>query len=243
MCVAYAQRLVNKNEHTFDEVGDEILHAIYAQLDLDYEPQYNVWPGNDKTYLYLMDKTVRKMSFGFTPAWSKDRLYQFNARCEGDLNPNDDPAYAGPMGIFTRPMFRSAIKSRRAVLPVHYFMEGPKKEKLKKPHKIFHKQNAAFFVACIWETWTDKQTGETVNTFAICTTGAAKLLHERIGHHRSPLVLCGNELLTWLNPAATVDELSALMKPFNSDEYDEHPIAQTFKDKGNKADYFEPVVA
>jgi putative SOS response-associated peptidase YedK len=240
MCVAYAQRLVNKNEHTFDPIGDEILHAVYAQLDLDYEPQYNVWPGNDKTYLYTMDKQVRRMAFGLTPAWSKDRLYQFNARVEGDLNPNDDPNYKGPMGIFNRPMFRPAIKSRRAVLPVHYFMEGPKKEKLKKPHKIFHKDNCAFFVGCIWETWTDKQTGETVDTFAICTTAAALLLHERIGHHRSPLILQGQPILTWLDPNATAEQLSAIMKPFDSTNYDEYPIAQTFKDKANKADYFEP---
>ena len=243
MCVAYAQRLVNKNEQLFDEVGDDILHAIYAQLDLDYEPQYNVWPGNDKTFLYTMDKQVRRMSFGLTPAWSKERLYQFNARCEGDLNPADDPAYAGAMGIFNRPMFRSAIKSRRAVLPVHYFMEGPKKEKLKKPHKIFHKSNNAFFVGCIWETWTDKQTGETIDTFAICTTAAAKLLHERIGHHRSPLILFGNDILTWLDKKATIEQLSSLMQPFDSTDFEEHPIAQTFKDKANKAEYFEPVGA
>ena len=42
------------------------------------------------------------MQFGFTPRWAKKQFYTLNARSESDSNPDDDPGYAGAMGMNLR---------------------------------------------------------------------------------------------------------------------------------------------
>jgi putative SOS response-associated peptidase YedK len=240
MCSVYAQDFTQRpNPHHL--VEKSILDSVYAAMGIGYAPMYNAWIGNGETFLVTGDGVAKKMVFGLTPAWADKMMYLFNARSEGKLNPENDPNYRGEMGIFGMPAFRSAIKSRRAILPVHYFIEGPEKEKLKKPFKVFRSDKQVFFVACIWETWTDKQTGEMLDTFAMVTTAPSKHLRETVGHHRSPLILEGDEIQTWLDPASQKNDLVPLMKPFNSDAFACHPISQLFKSKENRPEYFEAV--
>lgn len=241
MCSVYAQTFSNRFEEGYDGIAAEILAHLFEIAGDNPPSVYNAWIGNNETYLFTSDAQVKKMLFGLTPYWSDKLLYLFNARAEGKSNPDNDPTYNGPMGIFAMPAFRSAIAKRRAILPVRYFIEGPEKEKLKKPFKVYRKDQKLFFVGCIWESWTDKTTGEVIDTFAMVTTASAKLLRERVKHHRSPLILDNSAIKTWLNPTATREELSALMRPFDSTEFECHPISQQFKTKENREEFFKEI--
>jgi putative SOS response-associated peptidase YedK len=147
----------------------------------------------------------------------------FNARAEGDNNPSNSPHYNGTMGIFEKPSFRQAIKSQRAVVPVDYFIEGPEKEKLKKPYLIHRKDGEPFLLAGISTLWTNPVSGQVQNTFAILTTAQNKLL-SGVGHHRCPLVLPDRVSKIWLDPGSTKEELCQLMIPFDDVDFEAYPV-------------------
>jgi putative SOS response-associated peptidase YedK len=192
-------------------------------LDLDVIPaNYNTDIGNP-ALIAGQDQVLTKSTFGFSPGWADKQMYLFNARSEGDFNPANDSQYAGPMGIFDKPSFRQAMKTQRAVVPVDYFLEGPEKEKLKKPFLIRRKDEEPFLIAGIWSLWEDKVNGEKKHTFSILTTAQNELL-AKVGHHRSPLVLPDHLAKIWLDPNAGKETLSQLMIPFDDQEFEAYPV-------------------
>nr|WP_294991438.1 SOS response-associated peptidase family protein [uncultured Sediminibacterium sp.] len=103
----------------------------------------------------------------------------------------------------------SALKRRCLVLstcfyewrhfyPLNKRTGEPVKTALKIPHHIRVKDQPYFFMAGIYKSWTDKTTGETVDTVSICTTAApeghimAKIHNSKM---RMPTIL--NEGLAW----------------------------------------------
>lgn len=184
---------------------------------LEHEANFNTDIGS-QALIATSDKDIIESMFGYTPMWGDKLMYLFNARCEGDFNLTNESGYAGPMGIFEKPAFRQVIKTQRAVVPVDYFVEGPEKEKLKKPFIVKREDDEAFLIAGLWGLWTDKASGQTVHTFSILTTAHNRLL-AKVGHHRSPLVLPDHQMDAWLNPSASREELSQLMIPFDDSEF------------------------
>jgi putative SOS response-associated peptidase YedK len=77
----------------------------------------------------------------------------------------------------------------------HFTPLGSKKDNAY-PYYITVKGQEYFFIAGIWQPWTDQETGETIDTFALVTTAANSLMaqvHNK--RQRMPLVL--NEDLAW----------------------------------------------
>ena len=161
--------------------------------------------------------------FGFSPKWAKKRMYLFNARVEGDYNKDNVKDYEGAKGIFDKPSFRDAIKTRRCIIPMDFFVEGSAKEKYNKPFLIHRMDSEPFFAGGIYEDWVDKETGELTTTFSILTTSATPLL-QKIGHHRSPLLLNPEVIYDWLNPKTDVELIKKLMKPADTSEFEAYPI-------------------
>lgn len=73
------------------------------------------------------------MRFGFTPSWGEKKHFAINARAEGDRNKANDPNYNGGFGILQKPFYKSSIRHKRCLVIADAFIEGPKREKLKKP--------------------------------------------------------------------------------------------------------------
>ena len=196
--------------------------GLLASDNLDHEPNYNTDIGNP-ALIVGSDKVIRKAIFGYTPEWSEKPMYLFNARCEGDHNPGNDIHFQGPMGIFDKPSFRQVIKNQRVVVPIDYFIEGPEKEKLKKPFLIHRKDGDSFLLAGIQGNWTDKTTGISKSTFSILTTASNDLLG-KVGHHRCPLVLPDSLSKIWLDPHSSKEALSQLMIPFEDTDFEAYPV-------------------
>ena len=167
-------------------------------------------------------------------------MYLFNARTEGDENAQNDDHYTGSMGIFEKPAFRESILSRRCLIPMDYFIEGPEKLGLRKPFLIHKTDWSGFVVAGIWDQWVDAQQ-KVVGSFSILTTAAAPLI-QRIGHHRSPLVLKEEHYDLWLNAAASVNDLVAIMRPFDSSDFTLYPISDGVTKKRNSPEVMTPVL-
>ena len=176
---------------------------------------------------------LQMLQFGLTPFWAKKKMYLFNARSEGDHNKENDPNYKGAMGIISKPAFRSLIRKKRCLVIADAFIEGSKKEKLNKPFIIYKKnKERPFALAGIWDNWTNKETGEVTSSYSIITTVANELL-QKIGHHRSPVILSEDQEKIWLSDSP-LDEVTRMLGPYPSEELNAYPISAQIKNPRNK---------
>lgn len=180
--------------------------------------------------------------FGFTPFWAKKNMYVINARSEGDHNKENDPNYTGGMGILKKPMFRTSIRKKRCLIVADAFIEGPQKEKLSKPYCVYMvNKESPFAMAGIWDEWVNKESGEIIHSFAIITTVANELM-QKIGHHRSPVILSPEKESIWLDDDAELGDVTELLRPYPSEKMNAYPISPEIKNpRANGLDLLEPI--
>jgi putative SOS response-associated peptidase YedK len=185
---------------------------------------------------------IQMYTLGYTPNWAHKQTYMINARSEGSFNPENDPHYEGPMGIFNKPMFRHAMNSQRCLVLVDAFIEGPKQEKLNKPYLVYpNRDRGPFALAGIYDTWQHPLTGELHHTVAVITS-AANRLTERIEHHRAPVVLSKEDEEKWLQSDSSAKEISIMMHPFDSKGFNAYPISKKIKNpEANGLELLKPV--
>jgi len=179
-------------------------------------------------------KQLQLLQFGMTPSWAKKKMYLFNARSEGNHNKENDPNYVGAMGIISKPSFRSSIRKKRCLVIVDAFIEGPKKEKLSKPYVIYMRdKQRPFALAGVWDDWVDAETGEMTSSFSIITTTANDVL-QKIGHHRSPVILKKNQEEAWLSEEAPLSDITGMLRPYEDDMLNAYPISPAIKNPRDK---------
>jgi len=208
-----------------------------------FEPNTNISHGEHAPVITGdQPRTIQFFQFGFTPSWAKKQFYMINARSEGDNNKGDDPSYSGEKGIIHKPMFRKAIRSQRCLVIADCFIEGPKTERLNKPYAVYIKDGQhPFALAGIWDTWLDQGTGEVVNSFAVITTTANELL-QKIGHHRSPVILHPDQESAWIDPDTTLAEAISILGPYPTKEMNAYPISVEIKNpKANGSHLLQPI--
>lgn len=103
----------------------------------------------------------------------------------------------------------------------HYKPIGAKKD-IAYPYYISLKNQPLFFMAGIYQPWTDKETGETMDTFSIVTTKANDLM-EQIHNKkkRMPTILNEAQAAEWLSPNLSESKILELA----SNTYD--PLGMT----------------
>ncbi|MFO0873789.1 MAG: SOS response-associated peptidase [Phycisphaerales bacterium] len=197
------------------------IHRIAAERDVDRDieraelpPSYNVAPTQAAPIIRLGDDGVREGTmarWGLIPPWADDAkagIRAFNARSET---------------IATSPMFRSAFRSRRCVVPVSSFYEWQAIDgaKAKQPWNIFRADGQPLLLAGLWERWT--KGGAPVDSFTIATC-APNAFMARL-HDRMPCVLEGEHLASWLDPATTTASLQAMLAPAADGVLDAHRVS------------------
>lgn len=201
-------------------------------------PNYNVAAGHAAPVITNTEPhRIQFYRFGLTPFWSKKAMYLLNARAEGDHNSDDDPLYRGAKGIIAKPSFRKPIRSQRCLVIADYFIEGPKTEKLDKPYLVYLTRRP-FAFAGIWDQWANPETGEVIHSFAIITTTATGLM-QKIGHHRSPVILRERDERTWLSNEPLSD-ITALLEP-DDEDMNAYPITNKIKNpRANELNLLAP---
>ncbi|MFT4568321.1 MAG: putative SOS response-associated peptidase YedK [Saprospiraceae bacterium] len=194
------------------------------------EPRANVSIGQYAPVISSeFPETLQLMQFGLTPFWAKKPTYFFNARSEGDSNKENDPNYKGTKGIITKPAFRHTIRRKRCLVIADAFIEGSKKDRLNKPYLIYRRDGLKpFALAGLWDSWTNKDTGEVISSFAIITTTANEIL-QKIGHHRSPVLLSQDNEAMWLDEETPLGEVTTILRPYPSNELNAYPISPAIK--------------
>lgn len=151
---------------------------------------------------------IDTLTWGLVPFWVKNpidakaiRKKTFNARVES---------------ITEKPSFRHTIKSQRCLVLTNGFYEWQHSGKEKIPHFITLREDIAMPMAGLYDTWTDKETGEILNTFTIITTAANSLM-EKIHNtkKRMPVILQGDSEKAWIDTALKSDQALKYLTQFD----------------------------
>lgn len=153
--------------------ADDLVALFRIVGSLELVPRFNVAPTQLLPVL-LHDHTVATMKWGLVPTWSTTGKGVINARAEG---------------LFDKPMFRTAARKRRCLVPADGFYEWRKSPSGKQPLLIRRPDRKPFLMAGVWEP------GEPP-TFAIVTTAANAVVAPV--HDRMPVILDAAQVEPWL---------------------------------------------
>lgn len=181
-----------------------------------FSDRYNITPSQEIAAVLETggERIVSNLKWGLIPHWSKDDSFAsklINARAET---------------IAEKPSFRDAFKTHRCIIPATGFYEWDKKSKgTKQPFYFYLKEKEVFGFAGLWSEWTDKESGEVIETCTIITTEPNKVL-EAI-HDRMPVILKPESYDEWLDEKIDdTEKLQKLLKPYPATQMKSHPVSR-----------------
>jgi putative SOS response-associated peptidase YedK len=170
--------------YTWAEVHD-FLSVIGPPRNL--RPRYNIAPTTQIDVLRLGEsgRELVPMRWSLVPSWWKKPLKElpatFNARAET---------------VAEKPMFRSAFKARRCIIPASGFYEWTGKPGAKTPHYFSAPNGHPLAFAGLCQRWRGPETREDVNSATI-VVGPANAWMERF-HNRMPIILDWRDAEAWI---------------------------------------------
>jgi putative SOS response-associated peptidase YedK len=139
--------------------------------------------------------------------------------------------------MLKKPTYRNAALKRRCLVLSSGFYEwrhftppGSRKD-VAYPYLVSVKDREYFFIAGIWQPWTDQETGEHVEGFSIVTTAANRLL-EQIHNKkkRMPLILTEELAREWIMDGLAEERINEIAGfQFPSEELTYQTIEKTFR--------------
>lgn len=191
--------------------------GVDPELLTDWRPRWNVGPMSRILGVSEDPDGKRVLSayrWGLVPGWAKDPAAirsTFNARAET---------------VATKPMFRSAFKRWRILVPVDAFYEW-KAGTPKQPFAFKRADGEPVVFAGLRELWRGED-GTELRTATIITTEAGP---DMPIHDRQPVILDHDAWEHWLDPDVTDrNELEPLLRPTAAGTLVHYPVS---RDVGN----------
>lgn len=177
------------------------------------------------------DEIVLK-EWGLIPSWVRSK--------EDAMDIRDKTLNAKGETVYEKPSFAQNISSRRCLLPVSGFFEWRDFNNNKYPYFIEPLNEPGFLLGSVYDTWIDKSTGTTYNTFSIVTTPANPLM-EMIHNvkKRMPLILDYEAADKWLNPLTTSEQIRSIIQPFDENQMKAHTISKVAGNAKQNRNYKE----
>ncbi|NNE98162.1 MAG: SOS response-associated peptidase [Pyrinomonadaceae bacterium] len=203
--------------------------------EVPWRPSYNIAPTQKVMVVRERPDGVREavpMQWWLIPSWSKtdQRKYPtFNARCES---------------LSLKPTWSKPFRQTRCIIPSSAFIEWKKLDsKTKQPYLIYIKDKPIQSFAGVWDSWTNRETGEVLESCSIITTEANDLVAEIHDKKRMPVFLHPEEYDEWLDPENhDTDQLERLFKPYPSEAMAAHKIGSKIgSPKHNSPELIEPI--
>ncbi len=117
--------------------------------------------------------------------------------------------------VAEKPSYRNAYRHRRCIVLADGFYEWLRRGETKTPYFISLASGGPFALAGLWENWTDKETGESLQTTTLITTDANDFMAQL--HHRMPVVLEANTATDWLaGSSELLDDVGAITPPLQA---------------------------
>jgi putative SOS response-associated peptidase YedK len=201
-----------------------------SEMPADWLPRFNAAP--TQPVAAVVDASTRRsewLRWGLIPSWAKDPKIAsqlINARSET---------------LAEKPSFRQAFARRRCLILADGFYEWQRSAVGKGPSKPYYFQLAdkkPFAFAGLWESWKPPE-GEPVRTCTIITCAANEVVAPV--HDRMPVILSGEALWKWLEPAS-IDVLNDFLKPYPASRMTALPISRLVNDVNlDTPDLIKPV--
>jgi putative SOS response-associated peptidase YedK len=212
----------------FDYSAKAVCKPLEGVDDFDIvQMEWGFIPG----YLKSRDD-VFKMRNGYKDATDnfKPPILTLNAVCEALLEPGKiyrDAAFHRRCLILSTGFFEW-----RHVFSINKRTGQPNKTAIKYPYYITVKDKEYFYMAGLWQPWTDKGSGEYVESCTIITTKANPLM-EQIHNSKKRMPTILNEDLAYEWMFGKMDEkriLEIAATQFPASEMEACPIAKDFRD-------------
>ncbi len=160
---------------------------------------------------------IEMFEWGLIPSWIKDRA--------SALSIADKTLNARSETIFEKPSFKRSVLGRRGLLVVDGFIEWRHESTYKQPYLVRDKQGRMLTLGCVWDEWTNRESGELHRTFSIITTPANVLMsYIHNNKQRMPLVITPEQRRLWL---AKLDRthVHTMLRPLPDGELQAEPLS------------------
>jgi putative SOS response-associated peptidase YedK len=168
------------------------------------KPRYNIAPTQDIPVIHGEDGhyVMENMRWGLVPAWSKEpktTYSTFNAKVET---------------VNEKPLFKSAFRHRRCLIPASGFYEWKKEGNRKLPYYFTLASCEEMALAGLWEEWRGHD-GALLHSATILVGQANPLVNGV--HDRMACIVPPDAFEDWLNPKEKPDYLLSLVQnPFDA---------------------------
>ena len=172
----------------------------------EVQPRYNFAPTQVIASIRNSEDDGRALvmlRWGLVPFWAKDPALgtrRITARAET---------------VAEKPAYRAAYRHRRCIVLADGFYEWAKAGDVKTPYFISLASGSPFALAGLWESWQDKDSGESLQTATLLTTSANDFMAPL--HHRMPVILEADTAGQWLAGANDLlDDVAAITPPLQA---------------------------
>jgi putative SOS response-associated peptidase YedK len=188
MCGRFSQK------HSWSEIAE--LYAL-TQPGPNLQPRYNIAPTGmiDAVRIDSGRRQLVRVRWGLVPSWWRKPIGEmgstFNARAET---------------VTEKPMYRTAFKRARCIVPVSGYFEWAAANKGKQPYYFSAGDGGVLSIAGLWDEWTDRASpaGPLLSCTLIVT--AANTFVRPI-HDRMPVLLQPKDFASWLDGSAGTELL------------------------------------
>jgi putative SOS response-associated peptidase YedK len=203
MCGRFTQ------QYTWKEIHD--MYRLTAdRAPSNMRPRYNICPTTKVDTVRLVEgvRAFESMRWGLVPSFWKKTLKEvpatFNARVET---------------VKEKPMFRSAYKRNRCLIPASGYYEWHAVGKEKQPYYFTRRDGKVMTIAGLWEQW--HAPGEEPIRSCTMIVGEPNAYVADI-HDRMPMILEPDQFDGWLNGQAGVE----ILKPAAEELLNKHPVSK-----------------
>jgi putative SOS response-associated peptidase YedK len=203
------------------KIGSTVLDLDSIDIPVQSGFAYDQWP------VIFKEKTLRPglMHWELIPNWVRNEKELIESRKKyTTLNIKAET-------ILTNKVAQSTIHTKRCLVLASHFFEWQQIEKEKYPHCISIIESPLFYIAGLWNTWTNQHTGEEKNSFGIITTDANELM---IKIHnvkkRMPTILKEDLANSWVNDNLNEVQILELAKhQLEDSKMKAHTVAKNFQ--------------
>jgi putative SOS response-associated peptidase YedK len=217
----------------YETYTDEELYIRYIPrtpfVPLDLTPVYNLCPTQDSPIVRVVsdERRIERMRWQLVPPTEptfSTKLTTINARSEG---------------IFDSRLYRDLIVRQRCIVPLSGFYEWKVEGDVRRPFRIFLREEPIMSVAGIWSAWRPGTPDER-HSFAVLTTSANGFMRDI--HERMPVILSRGDEEAWLSPEIHEREhVQKLLKPCPIEWLKAVPVSPLVNSaKNNSPELLEP---
>jgi putative SOS response-associated peptidase YedK len=220
------------------KIGDKVLELDALDIPVQSGFAYDQWPViyNDPSG-NVTQPNLRPglMHWELIPNWARNEKELIESRKKyTTLNIKSET-------LLTNKVAAATIYTNRCLVLASHFFEWQELNKEKYPHCVSVNDVPIFYIAGVWNTWTNHQTGEIKNSFGIITTEANELMRKIHNvKNRMPTILNDDLANSWVNENLNEKQITEIaVTQFDTNKMSAHTVAKSFQQSNNPCEKFE----